>query len=154
MKEGEIVQDFSLNDAEGKEVLLQDFRGKTVILVFYPGDFTAVCTKQLCDYRDHLILPQDKFQVIGINANSEESHKKFQEAYRLPYLLLSDPEKKVCKQFGMTTFGVVSRGIVVIGPQGEVRKTLKMLPVFRPSTQKIMELLVESGLWQEKKTRG
>lgn len=146
MKEGMMASNFTLPDATGNQVSLANFKGKTVILVFYPGDFTSVCTKQLCDYRDKLILPKEKYQVIGINANSEESHKKFQEAYQLPYPLLSDPEKKVCKQFGMTTFGVVSRGVVIIDPEGKIRKIDKVLPIFRPSAERIWEMLKESRL--------
>lgn len=146
MKEGMMASDFTLPDSEGKKVSLSSYRGKTVILVFYPGDFTPVCTKQLCDYRDKLILPKEKYQVIGINANSEASHKKFQEEYHLPYPLLSDPEKKVCKQFGMTTLGMVSRGVILIDPEGKIRKIDKVLPIFRPSAERIREMLREAGL--------
>ncbi len=146
MKEGMIAVNFTLPDATGKPITLSAFQGKTVILVFYPGDFTAVCTKQLCDYRDKLLLPKERYQVLGINANSEESHKKFQEEYSLPYPLLSDPEKKVCKQFGMTTFGMVSRGVVIIDPEGKIRKMEKVLPILRPSAERIREMLRDEGL--------
>ena len=88
--------DFTLPDQDGNPVSLSDFRGKKVILYFYPRDNTAGCTKQACGFAE--LYPQitDKNAVvIGVNHNSVTSHKKFQEKYNLPFTLLSDKDKEV-----------------------------------------------------------
>jgi peroxiredoxin Q/BCP len=92
---------FSLPDSEGTLHSLENFRGKWVVLYFYPKDDTPGCTKQACTFRDEWeeFVMRD-VQVIGISVDSPESHKKFIEKYKLPFLLLSDEKGEVCKKYG------------------------------------------------------
>jgi peroxiredoxin Q/BCP len=131
IQEGKPAPLFSLKDATGKTVSLKDFRGKHVIVYFYPKDSTPGCTKEACGFRD----AWDKIQkrdavVLGISPDSSASHEKFAAKYQLPFLLLSDPDKAVMQQYdaygekvmyGKKTTGVI-RSTVWIGPDGKVKK--------------------------------
>ena len=129
--EGRKTADFTLEDAGGRRVSLADFKGKDVIVYFYPKDDTPGCIKEACGFRD---LWQDLQKagvvVLGVSADSPESHTKFSGKYRLPFLLLSDPERRVMTAwgaygekvlYGKKTTGVI-RSTVWIGPDGTVRK--------------------------------
>ena len=87
---GESAPDFTVEDQEGRTVALADFRGrKNVVLVFYPGDDTSICTKQLCEFRDHWQAAQAKDTLVfGVNPQSAESHRKFAEKHHYPFPLL------------------------------------------------------------------
>ena len=101
IEEGKVAPAFTLLDADGNKVSLKDFRGKNVILFFYPKDNTPGCTKEACAFRDiYDVLLEKGAVVIGISADSENSHARFKEKYNLPFFLLSDPEKKVIKEYG------------------------------------------------------
>jgi peroxiredoxin Q/BCP len=114
---GTKAPEFSLPDQNGEMRSLADYRGQKVILYFYPKDMTAGCTKQACAFGD--LYPQFREKgavVLGVSKDSVESHKKFEEKYGLPFILLSDPEKKVIqaydvlkekKNYGKVTLGVV-----------------------------------------------
>jgi len=126
--------DFTLPDADGRPVTLSSFRGRSVVLFFYPGDDTPVCTREACSLRDgHAALAGKNAVVIGISPDSVASHKKFQTKYGLPYLLLADPDKTVLGPWGVwgeknlyghQVVGVI-RQTVVIGPDGLVKKHIK-----------------------------
>jgi peroxiredoxin Q/BCP len=131
LKEGDTAPAFTLKDAAGEEISLARFKGKKVVVYFYPKDDTPGCTKEACGIRDVYprILAQNAV-VIGISADTEESHKKFKEKYNLPFYLLSDPERKVIKDynawgeksiFGKLTFGII-RSTFVIDEAGKIRK--------------------------------
>lgn len=116
---GERAPDFELPDSSGQGVTLGSLlKNGPLLLVFYPGDFTMVCTKQLCNYRDN----REKFsqfgiQVVGVSANDPDSHSKFAQQYDLPFKLLSDPDKRVARAFGCTSllmFGGISRAVFII----------------------------------------
>lgn len=99
---GEYAPDFTLESLEGKKVSLSDFRGKNVVLYFYPKDNTPGCTREACDFRD----ANDQFTeldtvIIGISRDSVKSHQNFAKKYQLPFLLLSDPDAKVCQEYGV-----------------------------------------------------
>lgn len=116
---GKRAMDFILDDHEGNEVSLREAcKVAPVMLVFYPGDFTPVCTKQLCNYRDNMSqFAEMGIQIFGISGNGPEEHKKFASEYNFPFLLLSDPGKSVAKKFGCTSllmFGGVSRAVFII----------------------------------------
>jgi peroxiredoxin Q/BCP len=129
--EGRKAPDFSLEEASGKRVSLQDFKGKDVIVYFYPRDDTPGCTKEACGFRDHWKeLQRAGVVVLGISADSPASHAKFAAKFKLPFPLLSDPDRKVMQawgaygdkvMYGKTTTGVI-RSTVWIGPDGVVRK--------------------------------
>lgn len=93
---GTKAPDFTLQNQEGKEVSLSDFKGKKVILYFYPKDLTSGCTKQACGFKERYPLITEKGAVvIGISKDSVKKHEEFVTTYALPFTLLSDPEHKV-----------------------------------------------------------
>lgn len=129
--EGKAAPDFTLTDAEGKSVSLKDFRGKDLILYFYPKDDTPGCTKEACGFRDAWKeLQQLGVTVVGVSADGADSHQKFIRKYKLPFPLLTDPDYTVMKKYGAygekmmygkKTVGVI-RSTVWIGPDGKVKK--------------------------------
>src|SRR2546422_5381811 len=99
--EGKKAPDFTLEDASGKRVSLADFKGKDVIVYFYPKDDTPGCTKEACGFRDDWKdLQKAGVVVLGISADSAASHAKFATKYKLPFPLLSDPDRKVMEAWG------------------------------------------------------
>jgi len=100
LPEGSVAPDFSLFDQDGKSHRLSDYRGKKVILYFYPKDDTPGCTKEACEFAAAWGMIKDKAVVLGVSADSIESHKKFAQKYHLPFPLLSDPQKEVIKKYG------------------------------------------------------
>jgi len=147
--ENEMAFDFSLTSAEGKEVKLSDFRGKKVVLYFYPKDNTPGCTKEACSFRDVYDKILEKGAVvIGISADSIESHQKFKKKFGLPFYLLSDPEHFVLEKYGVwvkkkmygkdyygikrTTFIIDENGRIVkifseVDPENHAEEVLKYL---------------------------
>lgn len=125
--------DFSLPDETGRIHSLSSYRGKKVILIFYPGDNTPVCTSQLCTYRDNF----EKFQsrgivVLGISTDSMESHQSFARKFSFPFPLLSDKDKTVHKLYDTLGFlGLPQRAYVVIDESGKVIVSFaETLPIF------------------------
>ena len=99
---GDKAPDFSAKDQSGNTVSLSDFKGKKVVLYFYPKDDTPGCTKEACNFRDNFELLKKKgYVVLGVSVDSERSHKKFIEKYELPFTLISDTEKLVVTAYGM-----------------------------------------------------
>lgn len=125
---------FSLEDDQGQIRSLEDFRGKKVVLYFYPKDKTPGCTKQACGFAD--LYPQFEEKgavVIGISKDSVASHKSFKEKYNLPFILLSDPDLEVIKAYGVwkekTSFGKTALGIVrstyLINEEGVIERAME-----------------------------
>jgi thioredoxin-dependent peroxiredoxin len=101
LKVGDKAPAFSLKDTNGKTVKLSDFKGKKVVLYFYPRDMTPGCTKEACGFRDdYAILRKRGVEVVGVSADNQASHQKFTEAYSLPFTLLSDPDHSVMDAYG------------------------------------------------------
>lgn len=99
---GHTAPDFSLSDADGKRVKLSDFRGKKVILYFYPKDDTSGCTAQACGFRENIEeIQEENAVVIGISPDDAKSHQKFRVKYSLPFVLLSDPDHTVANKYGV-----------------------------------------------------
>jgi peroxiredoxin Q/BCP len=99
---GKKAPDFSLLDGNEKKVSLGDFRGKKIVVYFYPKDMTSGCTKEACDFRDALRdFKKIKAVVLGVSIDSTSSHKKFAGKYDLPFTLLSDENKDVVKMYGV-----------------------------------------------------
>jgi peroxiredoxin Q/BCP len=129
--EGKKAPAFRLEGNDGKTHALDDYRGKTVVMYFYPKDNTPGCTKEACGFRD--LTPSLKKKgvvVLGVSKDSIASHDKFAEKYRLPFVLLSDPKTDLMKKYGAygkkmmygkTVEGTI-RSTVVIGPNGVVMK--------------------------------
>ncbi len=129
--EGKPAPDFELAGSDGKSHRLADYAGKTVVLYFYPRDNTPGCTKEACGFRDlHGTLEELNAVVLGVSKDSLKSHDKFIGDFRLPFVLLSDPDAAVMTaygaygekvMYGKKTTGVI-RSTVVIGPGGTVVK--------------------------------
>jgi len=121
--------EFTLLDQDENKVSFKDFRGKAVVLYFYPRADTPGCTKESCEFRDTDRKIQKAGAIIlGISADTPKAQKKFQEKYHLPFTLLADPEKKVCNAFGVikekNMYGRKVMGIArttfIIGPDGRI----------------------------------
>jgi peroxiredoxin Q/BCP len=142
---GADAPDFALRDGEGREWKLSDKRGRVVVLLFYPGDETPVCTRQMCSVRDNWEAYRETgAEVVGISTDSEESHRRFAENRDLPLRLLSDPRGEVSKLYGASSWlpSRAARAVVVIDAKGVVRQ-LKVQPlsIFRPSDAEIIEAI-------------
>ncbi len=138
IEEGKKAPDFKLKNQDGETIALKDYRGKKVVLYFYPKDNTSGCTKEACNFRDEF----PKFKnvdavILGVSPDSVASHKKFAEKYDLPFNLLSDEEKKVLEEYGVwqekSMYGKKYMGVVrttvVIDENGKVRKVFPKVKV-------------------------
>src|SRR5258707_5086585 len=102
LKEGDKAPDFTAKDQNGKEVSLSSYKGKNVILYFYPKDDTPGCTAEACSFRDNYqSLIAQGFAVIGVSTDSEKSHKKFETKYSLPFTLIADEDKVINEAYGV-----------------------------------------------------
>lgn len=100
LTEGQKAPDFTAKDQNGNSVSLKDFRGKKVVLYFYPADDTPGCTAEACNLRDNFSdLKKAGFVVIGVSPDDKTSHKKFEEKYHLPFTLVEDPQKKIIDKY-------------------------------------------------------
>ena len=133
---GGAAPDFTLNDGTNTPWRLSDNRGKVVVLLFYPGDETPICTRQMCSVRDRWEdYAATGAEVVGISTDSVESHQKFAEHHELPLRLLSDKNGEVAKSYGAQSLipGKVARSVFVIDGQGVVRhRDVRPLGLFRP----------------------
>ncbi len=134
--------DFTLKDDSGNDWTLSNYIGRTIVLLFYPGDNTPVCTAQLCSVRDHWSEYQATgAEVVGISTDSVESHKGFAEKNELPLRLLSDPDGKVSAAYGMKSWlpGRSARGVVVIDKDGKIAyHKVQTLSLFRPADEDVL----------------
>ncbi len=140
LEAGMKAPDFTLTDQFGKEHSLSDFLGQKVVLYFYPKDNTPGCTRQACAFAASYGGFREKgVAVIGISRDSVASHQKFAEKHNLPFLLLSDPERKAIEPYGVwqekKLYGKVSMGIVrttfVIDEEGKIER---VMPRVKPDT--------------------
>jgi len=145
--------DFTLQDSEGNTVRLADYRGRKVVLYFYPKDDTPGCTTEACSFRDNLGRVQALGAVVlGVSPDSVESHKKFAEAQALSFPLLADPEKTVIEKYGAwgekTMYGRehmgIERATFIIDEQGIIRRVFPKVKV-EGHTDEVIEALKEMG---------
>jgi peroxiredoxin Q/BCP len=134
VEEGKPAPDFELTTDSGESVKLSDFRGKPVVLYFYPRDDTPGCTRQACGIRDaYADFAAAGVVVLGVSPDAVERHEKFKSKHELPFTLLADPEHRVAEQYGVwvekKNYGKVSQGIerstVVIDADGTVKRFLR-----------------------------
>jgi peroxiredoxin Q/BCP len=135
---GKAAPAFTLTDANGKQVSLKDFKGKDVVVYFYPKDDTPGCTREACGFRDAKAkFAKHKAVVLGVSPDSPASHEKFRAKYKLPFTLLADEGHKVAEKYGAwrekNMYGKKSMGIVrstfVIDAAGTVAKVFKAVKV-------------------------
>jgi thioredoxin-dependent peroxiredoxin len=145
---GEMAPDFTLKDGQGNPWKLSDYKGRVVVLLFYPGDNTPVCTKQLCSVRDRW---QDYLgtgaEVVGISTDSSESHNNFSEKYQLPLKLLADPKGDVAKAYKVKSWlpGRTARAVIIIDPSGRISyRKVQPLSLFRPDDEEIIKEIYEA----------
>ena len=153
LEAGVKAPDFTLRDKDGKEITLSDFRGKKVVLYFYPKDNTPGCTREACAFAGAYAGFEERgAAVIGVSKDSEASHKKFAEKYNLPFILVSDPELvaiqaydvwKEKKLYGKVSMGVV-RATYIIDQNGVIDK---VYPKVKPDTNagEILEYLDQAA---------
>jgi thioredoxin-dependent peroxiredoxin len=145
VKIGELAPDFGLKDADGNDWRLSNYRGKVVVLLFYPADETPVCTRQMCSVRDHWTDYQATgAEVVGISTGSTESHKKFAANHELPLKLLSDTGGKVASLYGASSWipGRSARAVVVIDAEGYLKHhKVQPLSLFRPKDDEVLEAI-------------
>ena len=136
IKDGAAAPDFALPDAEGNLWRLSEHRGKVVVVLFYPGDETPICTRQMCSIRDRWEdYAATGAEVVGISTDSVASHKAFAEHHDLPLRLLSDADRRVADLYGANSLvpGKVARSVFVIDANGMIRyRDVRPLGLFRP----------------------
>src|ERR1043165_4415261 len=133
---GSTAPDFSLSDGDNRTWRLSDQRGKAVVLLFYPGDETPVCTRQMCSVRDRWEdYAATGAEVVGISTNSVESHRSFAANHSLPLRLLADTDRKFADRYGAQSLipGKVARSVFVINGDGLITyRDVRPLGLFRP----------------------
>jgi peroxiredoxin Q/BCP len=148
-KEGEKAPDFTAKDQNGNTVSLSDFKGKNVILYFYPQDNTPTCTNEACNFRDNYqSLLSKGFSVIGVSPDTEKSHKKFETKFKLPFPLIADPDRTVVEQYGLWAekmmFGRKYMGVLrttfVIDSNGKIVKVIDKVES-KNASQQVLDLL-------------
>jgi peroxiredoxin Q/BCP len=138
IEDGKKAPAITLNDQDGKKVSLNDFKGKNIVIYFYPKDNTSGCTLEACNFRDEF----PKFGklnavILGISPDSVESHKKFADKYNLPFRLLSDERRTVLEEYGVwkekSMYGRkymgVERSTFIIDKTGKIRKIFRKVKV-------------------------
>ena len=142
MKVGESAPDFTLKDGDGNDWKLSEQRGKTVVLLFYPGDNTPVCTKQLCSVRDNWAdYAATGAKVVGISTDSAASHKDFAKKHELPLTLLSDESGEVVEKYAVKSWlpNRSARAVVVVDKAGKIRHhQIQTLSLFRPKDDEVL----------------
>lgn len=138
LSEGDKVPNFELQDADGKKVKSADFKGKKFVVYFYPRDFTPGCTIEADEFsKEYKKFQKIGVQVIGISTDDVESHKKFVDKMKIPYVLLSDPDSEVCKKFGVwgkkqfmgREYMGVQRSTFLVDEKGKI---FKVYPAVKP----------------------
>jgi peroxiredoxin Q/BCP len=149
LKEGDKAPGFTAKDQNGKDVSLADFKGKTVILYFYPKDDTPGCTAEACDFRDNYqSLVAKGYEVIGVSSDDEKSHKKFETKYSLPFPLIADVDKNINDAYGVWVeknmygrkYMGTARKTFIIGPDGTISKIIDKVDT-KNSSQQVLDLL-------------
>jgi peroxiredoxin Q/BCP len=138
LEKGKKAPDFTLLDQDGEKVKLSGFKGKRVVVFFYPKAMTSGCTREACDFRDEVeAFRRKKVAVLGISKDAPAAQKKFQEKYQLPFPLLSDAALEVHKawgvwgeknMYGKKVFGTI-RTTVIVGPDGKVEQVFPKVKV-------------------------
>ncbi len=140
---GQRAPDFTLPDDKGRQFTLSGQSGRRTLLVFYPGDDTPVCTRQLCDYRDGIeSFANLDVEVIGVSRDDAESHRRFRERHDLPFTLLSDPDMSVAERYGCRGMLGMKRGVFLIDETGLVQYAhIETIAAFRRRREELIEVI-------------
>lgn len=133
LKKGDKAPDFRVNDQDGNLVSLKDFKGKKLVLYFYPKDDTPTCTTEACNLRDNFaVLKKKGYAVVGVSADDEKKHAKFIKKHSLPFQLLADTEMEVIKAYDVwgekkfmgRIFDGIIRTTFIIDEKGKIEKVI------------------------------
>ncbi len=147
LKIGDKAPAIKAKDQNGKEISLAQFKGKKVVLYFYPKDSTPGCTKEACNFRDNYKALQKKgYEVVGVSADSEKSHQKFIEKYELPFPLIADTDQKVVNDYGVwglkkfmgREYMGINRTTFLIDEKGKIEKVIEKVDT-ENSAQQILQ---------------
>jgi peroxiredoxin Q/BCP len=134
LKEGDTAPAIKAKDQDGNSITLQQFKGKKVILYFYPEDDTPVCTVAACNFRDNFSMLKKKgYEIIGVSPDSPEKHQKFMSKFKLPFTLIADEDKKVINDYGVwglkklygREYMGIHRTTFVIDEKGKIEKIVR-----------------------------
>lgn len=146
---GNVAPNFALKDGDGTTWTLENHRGNVVVLLFYPGDNTPICTKQMCSVRDNWgDYQKTGAEVVGISTDSVASHTKFADKHDLPLKLLSDERGAVTKLFDVKSWmpNRSARAVFVIDKSGVIRyRQVQSLSIFRPQDDDILRAIKQAG---------
>ena len=140
----EKAPELTAEDDHGKVFDLADYRGERVLLVFYPGDDTPVCTRQLCDYRDGIeAFAGLGVTLVGISPDDADSHQAFRQKHDLPFILLSDPELEIAERYGVKSWtGGMKRGVFLVDERGIIQYShVESVAVFRRRREELLEAI-------------
>jgi peroxiredoxin Q/BCP len=149
LQAGDKAPDFTAKDQNSNTVSLLDFRGKTVVLYFYPKDDTPGCTAEACDFRDNYqYLSAQGYEVIGVSTDNEQSHKKFETKYSLPFTLIADSDQQIVNAYGLwvekNMYGKkymgTQRTTFIIDPLGNISHIITKVDT-KNSSQQVLDLL-------------
>ena len=149
VSEGDEAPDFTLQADDGREVSLRNFRGRKVVLYFYPKDGTSGCTREAIAFRDMMKeFEEGNIVILGVSKDSVQSHQKFKKKHELPFTLLSDPELKVLKRYGVwkekklygRTFMGTERSTFLIDENGVIKKVFRKVRVKGHAQTCLLEL--------------
>jgi peroxiredoxin Q/BCP len=142
LKVGDQAPDFTLKSDNNASVSLSDFRGRVVVLYFYPKDFTSGCTKEACAFRDDFAeFKRRDIAIIGISYDKPEEHEKFRMGYNLPFILLSDEDKEVSKVYGAEGLLVAKRVTYIIDKDGKIIAVYPKVDV-NSHSKEILEFII------------
>jgi len=143
LKVNDKAPQFVLEDDQGKKFSLADQAGHKVLLVFYPGDDTPVCTKQLCDYRDGVeAFAGLGVEVVGISNDSAESHRRFREKFDLPFTLLTDPDLSVAERYDSKGILGMKRSVFLVDEAGVIRYLhVESVALFRRKREELLDVI-------------
>lgn len=152
--EGQSAPDFELEGSDGTKHALQDYKGRTVVIYFYPKDNTPGCTKEACAFRDlHQELASRGVVLLGVSKDSLASHDRFIRSFGLPFVLLSDPDASMMAaygafgekmMYGKKSLGTI-RSTVIVGPDGRVVKHWQTVKKAESHPAEVMEFLLKGG---------
>ena len=149
LKAGDKAPDFTSKDQNGEEITLANFKGKTVILYFYPKDDTPGCTAEACDFRDNYqSLIAKGYEVIGVSTDDSKSHKKFETKYSLPFPLIADEDKSINEAYGVwaekNMYGKkymgTARTTFIIDADGIIKQVIEKVDT-KAASQQVLDLI-------------